>query len=75
MAAIPFGALAVSDERSVSARLETLESSISKVTNAVEKMAANLASPQDSSVFQTRVSSFPALKNPTLVVQLGLGLS
>ena len=37
---VPFGALSVSNERSVSARLESLESCVSKVTSAMEKMSA-----------------------------------
>ena len=64
---VPFGALTVSDERSASARLETLENSICKITTAVEKMAATLASPQDPSVLQPMSSTFHAPKNQPLV--------
>ena len=35
---VPLGALNIKDERSVNARLETLETSICKITSAVENM-------------------------------------
>ena len=56
---VPLGALSVSDERSVSARLETLETSIGKITSAVEKMSATLASPRAPSVLQPNAVSVP----------------
>ena len=42
---VPLGALNVKDEISVSARLETLETSVSKITSVVENMTAVLAAP------------------------------
>ena len=43
---VPIGALNVSGERSVSARLETLEGSVGKLASAVENISAILSSPR-----------------------------
>ena len=59
---VPLGALSVSNERSVSARLESLESCVSKVTIAMEKMCAKIGTPG--------VPSVPAPQAPPIVPQV-----
>ena len=47
---VPFGALSVNSERSVSARLESLESCVISMTSTLEKVTASLASKKATSV-------------------------
>ena len=64
---IPLDALAISDERSVSARLESLEQSVRYVTSTMQRMMTMTSSPKDP-------ASMPATQQPS-VPQAEAGIS